>query len=121
MDYVAEQLSVYNSIKEDGTWATLDYVVRSAYNGTLDSFATTTTEYGTYVILTNCLRSDFGEQVMQGEKTMLVPAHNLPRLDQLETTNSFTFRVKTRVFTPKIVKVVEPDTTALLYKIKVTG
>lgn len=121
MDYVAEQLNVYDEIKNVGSAATLICSTLGTYTATTDSFTTTETSYATYALLTDCYRNDFGEQVMQGEKKMLIPAYGLPRIDQFGTKTNFIVMIKSRIFSPKNIKVLEPDTTALLYKIKVTG
>jgi hypothetical protein len=121
MSYTNEINFVYDELENSGTMATIIYTTIGSYNATTDSFTSSTTEYASPVLLTDCRRVDWGDTILMGEKTLLVPAKDNPRLDQLGTSVSFTIKVSGRIFIPNQVKAIEPDATAIMYKIKVSG
>ena len=124
MDYSSDQETAYDMISEYGTLLTLTYTTMGAYATATDSFTSTSLAWNLPYLDTKCKLSDFGDSVMVGDRTFIIPgidstATDLPRLDISKgTSRKITIKVQSRVWTPVNIVPVCPGGTVILYKIQ---
>lgn len=122
MDYNVEQVGIYTKIAEDGTAATIVYSTIGTYSASTDSFSSAVADvnYPTYMIITKCSKRDFGDQVAVRDKTLVIPAYNLPILDEEDKSHKFVIYVSNKKLIPKNILGIRPGNVPLLYKIQVS-
>lgn len=120
MDYIAEQISIYNDFANSGDAVGIDISISTlgTFDNATDSFATSVDNYSSYCFLSDCKREEW-DQIMTGDKVLKIPAYGLPRLDELDEAKIMEFVQGGKLLKPAQIKTVEPGGTALLYIIQV--
>jgi hypothetical protein len=124
MDYTTDQKTAYDMISEYGTLLTLTYITMGTYITATDSFTNTSLAWSLPYLDTKCKLSDFGDSVMSGDRTFIIPgidsnSADLPRLDISKgTSRKLTIKVQSRVWIPVNIFPVCPGGTVILYKIQ---
>lgn len=119
MDYVFEQLSIYNEFADSGDADSVLISISTlgTFNNMTDTYVSSLSTYSTFCLIGECKQEDW-DQIMLGDKVLKIPAYGLPRLDDLED-KKLKITQGGKVFTPAQIKIIEPGGTALLYIIQI--
>ena len=124
MDYAPDQKTAYDMLIEYGTLLTLTYTTMGTYATATDAFTTHASTWNLPYLDTKCKLSDFGDAVMIGDRTFVIPGINsslgdLPRLDISKgTSRKITIRTQSRSWTPINIVPVCPGGAVIMYKIQ---
>ncbi len=119
MDYVFEQLSIYNEFADSGDADSVLISISTlgTFNNRTDTYVSSLSTYSTFCLIGECKQEDW-DQIILGDKVLKIPAYGLPRLDDLED-KKLKITQGGKVFTPAQIKIIEPGGTALLYIIQI--
>lgn len=117
MDWTAKQDKALSMISKYGTDIRLVVESRSAYNPTLDSFTLSTTSYTAKGLFTQFSERDInGTTIQAGDRKLLIPAKNLPNLDEAQSLKVYFNGVK---LDPMLIDPLMPGGTRIIYTMQV--
>lgn len=126
-NWTAEQLSAYNSIKEDGVSIVIRNMTFTSYNPKTDTTTgATNTDYPTYAINIQFKEKDDAmvhiyrnakTNVRRGDRMLLVPAYGLPDISNAGSLGEFEIHYNSYKYKIIDVASIEPGGTSVLFKI----
>lgn len=122
VDYAKLQKKVDTKIGAYGKTVTVTVGTRSTYDVALDTYAESLATYSASILILEYNAADVdGSLVKPGDKKVLLPAYELPRIDQLAENQYFKITESGRDLQVKNIRTTGPGDTALMYELQIRG
>jgi hypothetical protein len=123
VDYSKLQQKVYAKGQKFGSYAYVTVTTRGDYNSATDAYATgSVATYTQHVIVTDFQQKEIdGTLIKPGDKKVLLPAYGLPRLDQLDETQSWKLTQGGKDLEAIMLNALVPGGTVVMYEVQVRG